>query len=462
MAAVAFTSLPSWEYFEHSFRTSTSFFDAVGPSPPGSGDGREASLAGAYLCLALLTALQCWLLIKAKARGNRALIKRASWMKVCLPEVVLFAAVGWSALIYAREFRSPTVGPILAGFIAGLTAGKALMVLRAWSVSAGRCETLYMVAIPALVGALVFTCLFHPDMGQKVYYHLKVRWTGPLNSPNTFGALMGAGAVLAIGCAVGPARSKPAGTGNGTSNFRLSAILRSATWLAGALVMFAGLVASYSRGAWAGTLCGLGYLAYWVRRRRLLRIGQIGLARMYGVPPLAFVFCSTLLIFIFLASQLHGSEITHRILSLINPNDFSWRNRATAWVGLLQMIGGKPLSGFGWDQFESAYNQLYRPASLCEGGSIWGNDYLALGALLGLPSTVCLLVYIWLQLSGAHANPVQSLCDGAPLAWHAAVCRSASVVLLFAFASESGLLHVPTACVSWPLLALGSEGLRVW
>lgn len=107
------------------------------------------------------------------------------------------------------------------------------------------------------------------------------------------------------------------------------------------------------------------------------------------------------------------SVTAHRALSASNQNDFSWRNRVSAWEGALQMMAERPWLGYGWNQPESFYGQYYSASRLGETMAIQMNDYLMFGATLGIPALLCFGMYLWLALTGKAESRKQKAEIGA-------------------------------------------------
>ena len=124
-----------------------------------------------------------------------------------------------------------------------------------------------------------------------------------------------------------------------------------------------GLVKSYSRGAWLGTVCALVYLTcHWLHVTTHLTPtlsprptgGEGGslscdswLRRIW--VPTAVILAS---VFVLAFWNFRHTErlVARRAFSVGNVNDFSWRNRVAAYQGSLQMMASKPWLGFGWNQ----------------------------------------------------------------------------------------------------------------
>jgi O-antigen ligase len=165
--------------------------------------------------------------------------------------------------------------------------------------------------------------------------------------------------------------------------------------------MGVGLVKSYSRGAWVGAAVGVAYLLLNAEGRR--KNAEWGKAET-GEPKaetargprlvrravrrwLALaVICGSVAVLGFWSFGHTERAVARRAYSVVNGNDFSWRNRVAAWEGGLQMMSEKPWFGFGWNRPERVYSALYRPAKVDEGMAIQLNDFLMLGMTLGLPA----------------------------------------------------------------------------
>jgi hypothetical protein len=244
--------------------------------------------------------------------------------------------------------------------------------------------------------------------------------------------------------------------------------------------MLAGLLKSYSRGAWIATACGWVYLACAWRRsydasRTPPAIQFLGSRRV--IVRLAVIIVSLFLVVVW--DLRHSDQrLARRISSVTNLNDFSWRNRVVALVGALQMMGEHPWLGVGWNLFERVYNEFYRPPKLVEGMAIVLNDYLVTGMSLGLPALVCLLGFLWQKWPGAdrehrspssvamsadakdRLKPGQQAHSPEREEWDKAICRAGFLVLAVGFVPERGLFYLCMGVPFWILLELGSGGKK--
>jgi len=145
-----------------------------------------------------------------------------------------------------------------------------------------------------------------------------------------------------------------------------------------------------------------------------------------------------------------GSEnvILRRVASIGNPNDFSWRNRVASWEGALQMMADKPMLGHGWGRAEAMYDSFYKPAKLDTGAAIQMNDYLILGASLGIPALAAFVLLLLLLITGTLTE-IAASDDSQMLRYTFA---AAALALAIAFWFDGGLFKLSTGVVFWILL----------
>lgn len=398
-----------------------------------------------------------------------------------------------------------------------------------------------LVLLIFLVGA----ACWQDESGRQFLYRGQMRWSGPWANPNLFGTLMGVGVVLALGRLVVASRGDPGKALAVCGRWKVVlGWLRVGAFLAATGILLFGLLKSLSRGAWLGTAVGLGYLAWrWLRDEerqssnldcrvrvveggsgrtgaldspraedggtlalgnkisaRLARSGRMG-ARWCCRNPAPLV-AITVSLAVLAFWQFRHTEVTtvRRVFSVGNVNDFSWRNRVAAWVGALQIMAERPLTGLGWNQVEHIYDQFYRRSDVHEGMAVQLNDYLALGSALGIPALACFLASVWLSLRAKGPRLETSSEGGGQTAEGAqealrtqntarrgpgkpgenvghpketgpgatpdarlrtsdfrSVCRAGALVLLVAFWFDGGLFRWATATVFWLLLEMGRE-----
>ncbi len=480
------------------------------------------------------------------------------------PDVWLIAALGLAASRYALGYGAQT-GTEMLVWLGGATLGKCM----AWASfksrkrkaesrelkaeDGGRASALFRdaattpegkldsdrkmdfsvtqfpVIVQVLLGLLVVAVFWQNEAGMRFQYREQARWTGPWENPNVFGMLMGVGMVLALGRVVSSSCKEPVVRG---SRSVVASWLKLSFFLTAAGILGFGLVMSYSRGAWVGTAAGTVWLA-WGRLSREMRGirdrenqkfkvqsarsavrarsrdrwgGRLGGFLGRNAVPLAVLAVSLVVLAFW---QFRHTEVTtvRRAFSVGNVNDFSWRNRVAAWVGALQMMAERPLTGWGWNQVEPIYDQFYRPSHVYEGMAIQLNDYLTLGVAIGIPALACLLACVGLSLGARGEGRRTKSEGGGPKAENGqgavrtentapkgripegrniehpilnfeprtatgqgassdfglrtsafrSACHSGALVLLVAFWFDGGLFRLATATVFWLLLEMGRE-----
>ena len=428
--------------------------------------------------------------------------------------VVLFVI---GALAYARSYdlAAKSTDALLLFF--GITLFLGVRFWQAVELNRSQRFDLAGAVVVLVLGLLCLGAVWHPEAFQSFQYRGTARWSGLWDNPNTFGVLMAVGVVLATGWAVSGVKCQVSGDEKAEIRKWKAGIGR---WVGIALLVGAagvcgvGLVKSYSRGAWLGVACGLGFIGYQVVSCQVSGAARTESRKLKAEIPfsscvswftrnwlsVAAILVSVLLIGFWNLRHAEG-RFARRMASLANAQDFSARNRLAAWVGSLQMLADKPWLGFGWNQPERDYEEWYCPAKIPEAMAIQLNDYFTLGTTLGIPALVCFLAFVGLILTrsaecgmrneetetGTSPDPRQNphpACghplpsDGRGASGEgevspvtlaarersaggrhiplAAVCRAAAVVLLVGFWFDGGLFKLPTSSVFWILLALGS------
>jgi len=349
-----------------------------------------------------------------------------------------------------------------------------------------------LLVVSLLVILLGVASVWNDKVGHSYAYRSQTRWTGPWDNPNIFGLLMGTGVALAIGMGLrgwrvegGKSKAKSGvwrlafGKVNGARFWRLASwkfVFVGLCFLA-AILMTRGLLHSYSRGAWLATGCGLAYLiGSWIWRlgsggsqlstiNNLLSIKARWFQKNWLPLAVVLVAVGAICYWHFRQADWHPAR---RVLSAVNPVDFSWRNRVAAWVGDLQMIVEHPWLGAGWNQPELLYEHYYLPPRLTESAAIEMNDYLMLGATLGIPALFCFGMYLWLSLTRNaecgvrnHGENSESGKQKAEMNWLQITCRAGAIVLLVGFWFDGGLFKLATTATFWILLELGSVQPRM-
>ena len=372
------------------------------------------------------------------------------------------------------------------------------------------------VVVNIWVILLVLASVWIPNSSNIFKYHGHFRWTGPWNDPNIFGMLMGVGVLLATGLLTGMKKEEGRMKNSGERQTKWKAERGNKVCvllcLLAVVLMGRGLLHSYSRGAWVATECGLAYLiGSWLWRlgegggkaesgKRKAETEHITLAFQQTIissqqpstglqPPSpapaseghpsgggegVFLSCVSWLkrnwlplVVVLVAvgvncfwnfRQMDWHPV-RRALSVVNSADFSSRNRVVAWEGALQMTGEHPWFGVGWNQPEPLYENYYLPPKLTESAAIEMNDYLMLGATLGIPALFCFGMYLWLSLIQNSKFKIQN-GKAQENDWLQTTCRAGAIVLLVGFWFDGGLFKLATASTFWILLELGANDLR--
>ncbi|MDR3457144.1 MAG: O-antigen ligase family protein [Verrucomicrobiae bacterium] len=331
-----------------------------------------------------------------------------------------------------------------------------------------------------LVFFVLFFCaasLMQLHLSHVYGYQGQIRWTGLWVNPNIYGILMGTGSVLVVGLSVWKRREgrrcwesekvemrkrkKAVFWRLGAGKFVIVISCLGAVGLLGL-----GLLHSYSRGAWIGTFLGFVFLV-WRARSKEGEAGSAGIkANLVSGASLGrhyagswWLQVSVILASVFVLGFWHfrgtAWQPARRIFSVTKTEDFSWRNRAAGWEGAMQIAAEHPWFGAGWYQVEPIYENYYLSARLTEGAAIEMNDYLMLGATLGMPALFCFGMYLWLSFAGKPGHGNLEL-ERTEAEWLKIVCRAGTIVLLVGFWFDGGLFKLPTAVTFWILLELGS------
>jgi hypothetical protein len=352
--------------------------------------------------------------------------------------------------------------------ITALTSGIALA-----SISLPRFESgVYICSFPdvstILSTFMAIASILRSNTENIAKYHGHVRFSGPWENPNTYGLMLGVGVLLAVGSIITSleqcyhAKVSDGGEGRINCNKHMSVAYYGVI----VVMLLYGLLNSYSRGAWCGTLCGLCFfVTSWM--------GGAGIRRVCTRPHLkttTFWLIIVTFLGILFASTNAYHEVISRTLSVFNQNDFSSRNRVAAYVGTLQMIADRPLIGYGWDNVGGIYSSFYMQSRLTEGDAILLNDYFYIAAALGIPALVS---FIWLLAEGFKSFPSAEVYKVAcringnveiKLAHLWRSCRAATILLLVGFWFDGGLFKLPLATVFWVLFffqAMLAGSLRV-
>ncbi len=386
-------------------------------------------------------------------RGLWGGMTRSGGVDLCRGAVLVI-----SALVYFLNYRHASQSVQTVMLLGGAALGSAAWVNVFWRDELGPNKR-SLWRFMALAGVMLAIASFWKSgNGPSFSYKHNARWMGPWDNSNLYGLLLASGMVLAMGLARSDAGMPTASSSRWTFWNRL----KSALFLVVAAMVCFGLWMSFSRGAWlAGGVSGLYLLVQW--RNRCPNESTDWIRWRRAGAGLAAVLAALLLV-LFCQCQHTENATAHRVISGSNQNDLSWRNRVAAWEGALQMMAERPWLGSGWNQPESLFGQYYSASKLDETAAIQMNDYLILGATLGIPALFCFCMYLWLSLfpRGSGQWPVvsgQKEADQAmrELDWLKTVCRAGALVLAVGYWFDGGLFNLPTAATFWILLELGRE-----
>ena len=294
-------------------------------------------------------------------------------------------------------------------------------------------------------------------------YQTAIRWSGSWENPNIAGLLMATGVVLALGMVLGH-RCVPDFRQSGMVGSDFRHFLTLIALLLSVFILFHGLASSWSRGAWFGSLFGVVYMLgnffkrlFFGEKNRTVRLLGLLFLNYDNLSPIrrqmlpALVFVISLGAISFWRYQVAECQIAKRFLSILNPIDFSWRNRVSAWEGALQISADHPWFGAGWSQPNQLYEHYYLSPRLTENGAIEMNDYLLLCSSVGIPALFCFGMYACMSLK----KKVENRSWGVNVDWLGTVCRAGAIVLLVGFWFDGGLFKLATGSIFWIMLELG-------
>jgi O-antigen ligase len=292
----------------------------------------------------------------------------------------LIGGISIGAVVYGLHYSTWTRSTEALTLLGGATLGQSVAAWRAWPTRRDARRNTARLVMVVLLLLLTVSSGWHATTGQVFQYHGQVRWSGPWASPNLYGLLMALGLVIACGIAISDFKFR-------TKHVPHCPTLKSTPcrmWLWFVLYAIAmvatgmGLMKSYSRGAWLGTLCGLAYLTgFWFQglwsggcEEQPVSTSEIGNRKSEVSCPscvswfknnwfLAGVVFLSVVVLSFWHFRQTDSHPARRAFSAVNMGDFSWRNRVAAWQGALQITAEHPWFGAGWNQPEPLYEHYY-------------------------------------------------------------------------------------------------------
>lgn len=308
------------------------------------------------------------------------------------------------------------------------------------------------ITMLGLVLLLAFASWWHLDMSNNFFYG---RWMGPWDNPNEYGALMSVGLLLAIGLLVARRRAEGRSRKSeirrqieekqklGSRKQKFFRICQAAILFVAAGMMASGLLFSYSRGAWFGTAIGLLYLT-----------------KIYGKFKWRHLLAPIILVATIIVTFWNTPQTAPWYFQRLDLSRGSAQHRLAAWRAGFEIMWDHPL-GVGWDKVIRAYEEHYSPP-VGSASAISTNDFLMLGAQLGIPALACFVTYC--VLSFKTKSRKQKVGIPSSVTYHSslhATCRGGALAMLVEFWFDGGLFKLATASVFWILLELGCERQRL-
>jgi O-antigen ligase len=359
---------------------------------------------------------------------------------------LLIICLGASA-ISAIESNAPWI------FVGGAIFGKgiSLIIGKIGTAKQNIINHVYLV----LTLLLAFTASLN-DRSPLFKYHEDIRWTGPWKDPNIFGLLMGAGLLLALNGLAGVI-VKFSLIRKALNRVRIAKEFFFANLYLLTLILFArGLLHSYSRGAWLGTIAGVLFMAIKITGKDVVYPASLFYLQLLWlkrnrIPLLCILF--SVLVLSFWQLRFSNYLPIRRLFSMADVNDFSWRNRIVMWDGALQLMLERPISGFGWGAAESVLKNKY--PRLYDTSAIRTNDFLTLGISAGVIVLLCFLAYVCLMLIVKDVGRQSHVLGDyyLPLPRHF-ILHPIVLLFIIGFWLDGGLFLLPTGPLFWLFLEL--------
>jgi len=328
----------------------------------------------------------------------------------------------------------------------GALAGRSANLAVDWQTSSRESEATINRLVISIALLLTIVSLLSASNDQNIRYRGNARSTGPWQNPNTYGLLTGVSTILNTGLIISSFRFP-------MSKVRFMEWARRSTYATAAAVALLGAMSSYSRGAWVGIGCGGAILAF----QAFLRFVR-NATRKEIISHLAISFACLLLsgfALAFFELRYTQNAILRRLFSILDLNDFSWRNRVATWNACLQMMGDRPWFGCGWELPKDILGTYYLANGHANPSALQTNDFLMLGAALGVPAFVMFVLFFLLSLCNEDLDGDGYQRYSEKASWLRATCRSAVVVFLVGFWFDGGLFQIATAIPFWILIELG-------
>lgn len=277
-------------------------------------------------------------LIVAQRIALRKPVFKRAWSPVIFALAVMI--VGASASLFVAESPAQTLSELV----------KWCEILVAATLTAILCDQIGYK--PVLIGLLFAGCVqsiigLYEFVGGSGAAHLWIldnrffRAFGTYGQPNPFGAHMELILVLAIGALVGALGARKLKWGIGL--------------LAACAILGAGLIASWSRGAWLGAGAGVAAIIFFAPRRRWVGAGLVlgGGALFLTLAGFGLLPGSVVARLSDFAQDLTGIEDVRG--QEISNERYAVLERLAHWQAAVGMMNDHPLLGVGFGNYEVAY-----------------------------------------------------------------------------------------------------------
>ena len=228
---------------------------------------------------------------------------------------------------------------------------------------------------------------------------------------------------------------------------------------AGAALIGVAILASFSRGAWLGTLGGLVVMTVLAGRR------SRGMLALGAVPLLLFLLVG--------GSALIPATVQARLASItayaspldvrtayVTAENFAILERQSHWLAGLNMVAAHPLLGVGLGNFDERYPEFGESPTFLQSQGHAHNYYIHVAAEAGLAGLLTYLLLLGaIVLSGLRALRAVA---GRDRFAHAVVVAALGVVTALAIHQVFEVLHVLSMgiqlSVVWALFSLARDG----
>ncbi len=227
-----------------------------------------------------------------------------------------------------------------------------------------RDDASWLVAGVVLAGGVQAIVGLYEFFGGSGVEHLRIlddthfRAFGTFGQPNPFGAFMGITLAMAIGAALGYLfeLQRAFQHRQGLRSVAALNVLGFAFYAAMAALILAGLLASWSRGAWMGFVVSTGVMVFFVPRSLIRSVLLVAI-----LAPLAIIAWSNGWVPESISSRLVGfSEELVTVTDVrgveLTDSNYAVTERIAHWQSALEMARDHPWLGVGFDNYEAAYS----------------------------------------------------------------------------------------------------------